>query len=340
MATRHPAADPAGYDVPPPGYGSPAGGEPGFRPRADVRPPKPRKKRGEKGHVMSRPTFALTVVLALAVPLLLGIAPVVEGSVLLGRLVAFVAAFLLFGVTLEAYARHRYAVRRRGRTKLRTRARVAGSAGRSWWAELRDGGDDDEADGEVQDDRDDAARGGVWLSPDRPDRPAESPVASGPGNPVVSAWPQFTPGAPAASGATGPQPAAVSAPARSAPPVIRVPVTPRGPVPKEWTTVAAAVGGYVPDNDTDLLAWLAGQIRGTSELAAAYVQVFESSVTQKRLTTAAIGALHDTGDHVAQLADLIAKVRTDFLSYYEGYRQWAASGGVSPNDPDFITGQD
>lgn len=184
------------------------------------------------------------------------------------------------------------------------------------------------------------AKKAPWDVPPVPARPAPPPRPDD-----MHAAAAQAQGAPA----TNPDPVRPPAPPRrpgqaqrwsaAAAPVIRIPVA-KGPVPREWQALADAIREFRPRNDGHLLDWLSGNVRGSGEVAGALVEVFEACVNQDGLTVVAMHALHDAGDGAAQLGEIFRDVMRQFADYYDGYRQWAADGGESPNDSRFITGRD
>ena len=170
--------------------------------------------------------------------------------------------------------------------------------------------------------------------PDPPPKPPQAAAPSPGDDPAVTTPPP----APRTVPRPGPGPVPRRRPAAAAP-VIKVPLV-KGQPSAAWAAVAAEIEAAEWHTDTELLAWMREQILGITGVAEAYVTTFEKAVVEVGLTTAAIGAVHDTADCTAEAAGIMAQARSDFAQYYEGYRQWAAEGGQSPHDGHFITGED
>lgn len=120
--------------------------------------------------------------------------------------------------------------------------------------------------------------------------------------------------------------------------VIRVPLV-RGEAPATWAALIAEIAPFVPEDDEDLLDWFRDQIIGMNGYAEALADVYESCFAQVGLVPAAIGAVHDTADAVAEASGSMAQARQVFAEYFAGFRQWAAEGGEAPFDGRWVTGE-
>ena len=286
-------------------------------PPSPQRPPP--RRRGEPGFVTSRALIGTSFVAGLGVAVADGIAPAIEGSTALGHVVAFGITWAVLLLVLELAARHLHLVRKGTRQPAwRT---GAGLAGQGWhtvaagYASLRRPGEDPDAE-PVEN---------VWTAPGT--APAVPP---GKDDPMAHSHRRTD------AGPLSPDPPPVAA----GPRIVRVPVTRGGPVPPEWASLAAAIESQTFGTDTELLAWIAGQIRGAGTLATAFVSVYENSVGAAGLTPRAIGSIHKAGESAAAMAETLAQVWGEFVGYYGEYREWAGAGGQTPRDPGFITGED
>ncbi len=192
-----------------------------------------------------------------------------------------------------------------------------------------------------------ARRGGVPL--DDPDDPALTLHAQDPAapQPPPAPWPPPGPdprGPEIMPSPPGPDsektaPRAASPRVRSAAArVIRVPLV-RGTPPATWAALIAEIAPFVPEHDEDLLDWFRDQIVGMNGYAEALADVYEACYAQIGLVPAAIGAVHDTADAVAEASGSMAQARQVFAEYFAGFRQWAADGGDAPFDGRWITGE-
>jgi hypothetical protein len=107
-----------------------------------------------------------------------------------------------------------------------------------------------------------------------------------------------------------------------------------------WKALAADVTDFEPSDDGELLDWMASQVAGMLGYGEALADVHEHCVTAVRLDPAAMAALHDVADAVADAAEAMARAREKFREVYAAPREFTADGGVLPKDGDFLTGED
>jgi len=131
---------------------------------------------------------------------------------------------------------------------------------------------------------------------------------------------------PAAAGRSGP--ARQPAPGRAA----------RGSLPGPWAALAAATADFEPDDDADMLEWMAAQVTGMAAYAEALADVYETCVNSLGVDPAAMNAVHDTADAAADAATAMAYARQKFAAHYAEVREFAAAGGLLPFNGRWITG--
>ncbi len=124
------------------------------------------------------------------------------------------------------------------------------------------------------------------------------------------------------------------------PPRARLPARVKANAPAGWQALASATSGYEPENDEDLLDWMASEVAGISSYGEAITDLYETCIDADiRLDPVAMAALHDAADASADFAAAMAYARQKFASHYAEVREFVAAGGVLPKDGDFITGE-
>ena len=111
-----------------------------------------------------------------------------------------------------------------------------------------------------------------------------------------------------------------------------------GSMPDAWRQLVTATAGYEPENDGDLLAWMAAEVAGTAAYAEALAEVYETCVSNVGLDPVAMKATHDVADAAADAASAMAEARAKFAGHYAEVREFAAGGGLLPYDGRWITG--
>ena len=111
-----------------------------------------------------------------------------------------------------------------------------------------------------------------------------------------------------------------------------------GTVPGEWKNLVAITADFEPEDDADLLAWMASEVNGMSAYAEALTEVYETGVSSVGLDPVSLAALHDTADAAADAAQAMATARQKFAAHYAEVREFAAAGGLLPHDGRWITG--
>ncbi len=107
-----------------------------------------------------------------------------------------------------------------------------------------------------------------------------------------------------------------------------------GTVPGEWKNLVSITADFEPEDDADLLAWMASEVNGMSAYAEALTEVYETGVSSVGLDPVSLAALHDTAD----AAQAMATARQKFAAHYAEVREFAAAGGLLPHDGRWITG--
>jgi hypothetical protein len=111
-----------------------------------------------------------------------------------------------------------------------------------------------------------------------------------------------------------------------------------GTVPGEWKNLVAITADFEPEDDAELLAWMASEVNGMSAYAEALTEVYETGVSSVGLDPVSLAALHDTADAAADAAQAMATARQKFAAHYAEVREFAAAGGLLPHDGRWITG--
>ena len=106
-----------------------------------------------------------------------------------------------------------------------------------------------------------------------------------------------------------------------------------GSVPSEWGPVIAQTSDFEPENDGELLEWMARQVTGLSGWAEALVDFYEHCTQVIGIDPVASAMLHDVADAAAQAA------KAKFTEHYELPREFAANGGLMTHDGRWVTGE-
>jgi hypothetical protein len=109
-------------------------------------------------------------------------------------------------------------------------------------------------------------------------------------------------------------------------------------VPSEWAAVVAQTADFEPENDGELLDWMARQVTGLSAWAEALVDTYEHCVSVIGIDPQASAMLHDVADAAAQAAETMSAAKAKFTEHYELPREFAANGGLMTHDGRWITG--
>ena len=109
-------------------------------------------------------------------------------------------------------------------------------------------------------------------------------------------------------------------------------------VPSEWTAIVAQTADFEPENDGELLDWMARQVTGLSAWAEALVDTYEHCTQVIGIDPQASAMLHDVADAAAQAAETMSAAKAKFTEHYELPREFAANGGLMTHDGRWITG--
>jgi hypothetical protein len=109
--------------------------------------------------------------------------------------------------------------------------------------------------------------------------------------------------------------------------------------PAGWTALAAATADCEPEDDGELLGWMAGEVAGMAAYGESLIEVYETCVNSVGLDPVAMAAVHDVADAAADAATAMAYARQKFASHYAEVREFVGNGGVLPFDGRWITGE-
>jgi hypothetical protein len=109
--------------------------------------------------------------------------------------------------------------------------------------------------------------------------------------------------------------------------------------PAAWKAVAASTADFEPENDEELLGWMAGEVAGQSVYSESLISVYEGCVNSVGLDPVAMSAVHDVADAAADAATAMAYARQKFAAHYSEVREFVGNGGVMPFDGRWITGE-
>jgi hypothetical protein len=106
-----------------------------------------------------------------------------------------------------------------------------------------------------------------------------------------------------------------------------------------WARLAAATADFEPEDDGELLAWMAAEAAGMAGYGESLGEVYETVTGAVGVDPVALAALADCADDAAQAAAAMEAARAKFAAHYEEPREFAASGGVLPHDGRWVTGE-
>jgi hypothetical protein len=112
-----------------------------------------------------------------------------------------------------------------------------------------------------------------------------------------------------------------------------------GKLTAAWAQVIGGVSGFEPEDDGDLLDWMADEVTGMAGYAEALVEQYESCL-KLGLDPVVMAALHDVADANATAAETMAGARKRFADHYDQPREFAGNGGLMPHDGRWITGEE
>jgi hypothetical protein len=219
---------------------------------------------------------------------------------------------------------------RRGRTVL---AWLAAKAGRRWENMRAYNAARRERDRQIDRDADEAAQRGAG-------QPADLAGTEGHNAPRQDAAEEDSPAGAAPSPPTT-EGNTTMAPSKIAPGhrAQRAARTGAATVPSEWAAVVASAADFEPENDGELLGWMARQVTGLSGWAEALVDFYEHCTAVIGIDPAASAMLHDVADAAAQAAETMGAAKAKFAEHYELPREFAANGGLMTHDGRWVTGE-
>jgi hypothetical protein len=112
-----------------------------------------------------------------------------------------------------------------------------------------------------------------------------------------------------------------------------------GSVPSEWGPVIAQTADFEPEDDAELLEWMARQVTGLSAWAEALVDFYEHCTSVVGIDPTASAMLHDVADAAAGAAETMGAAKAKFTEHYELPREFAGNGGLMTHDGRWITGE-
>ena len=112
-----------------------------------------------------------------------------------------------------------------------------------------------------------------------------------------------------------------------------------GSVPSEWGPVIAQTADFEPEDDGQLLEWMARQVTGLSAWAEALVDFYDHATSTIGIDPTASAMLHDVADAAAQAAETMGAAKAKFTEHYELPREFAGNGGLMTHDGRWITGE-
>ena len=162
----------------------------------------------------------------------------------------------------------------------------------------------------------------------------EYPPGGGPGR-TVATYVYGKPSTKTTEGSTTMPPSRISTGHRAQ----RAARTGAAAVPSEWAAVVAQTADFEPENDGELLDWMARQVTGLSAWAEALVDTYEHCTSVIGIDPQASAMLHDVADAAAQAAETMGAAKAKFTEHYELPREFAANGGLMTHDGRWITGE-
>jgi hypothetical protein len=124
-----------------------------------------------------------------------------------------------------------------------------------------------------------------------------------------------------------------------APPANAGTVSARANAPAVWKALAANTADFEPEDDGDLMAFMASEVAGISQYAEALIAVYESCVDSIGLDPVAMSAVHDVADAAAECATAMAYARQKFAAHYAEVREAVSAGLQLPFNGRWITGE-
>ena len=117
-------------------------------------------------------------------------------------------------------------------------------------------------------------------------------------------------------------------------------ITPGAGPPVTWQALAAVTAGFEPEDDSELLGWMAAEAAGLAAYAEALTATYDACVHVAGLDPAALAALHAVAGAAAGGAAAMAAARAAFASHYGQVREFAARGGQLPYAARWLTGSE
>ena len=109
--------------------------------------------------------------------------------------------------------------------------------------------------------------------------------------------------------------------------------------PAAWKALAANTADFEPEDDGDLMDWMASEVAGAAQYGEALISVYEACVDSVGLDPVAMSAVHDVADAAAECATAMAYARQKFASHYSEVREAVSAGLQLPFNGRWITGE-
>jgi hypothetical protein len=106
-----------------------------------------------------------------------------------------------------------------------------------------------------------------------------------------------------------------------------------------WKQLAADTADFEPEDDADLLSWMAGEVTGMTLYAESITEVYETGVNTVGLDPVSLAALHEYAEAAAEASEAMAHARAKFAAHYSEVREFAAAGGLLPYNGRWMTGE-
>jgi hypothetical protein len=110
-------------------------------------------------------------------------------------------------------------------------------------------------------------------------------------------------------------------------------------IPAVWGPVISFIGGFEPEEDADLMAFVRGNAAAKLAVADAWHNVAGHCVSALGLDPAAVQGMADYADGEGESAHEAAQIWHRFAAVYHEVQEWIASGGTLPRDGTFLTGE-
>ena len=115
--------------------------------------------------------------------------------------------------------------------------------------------------------------------------------------------------------------------------------TAKANAPAAWKALAANTADFEPEDDGELMEWMASEVAGAAQYGEALISVYEACVDSIGLDPVAMSAVHDVADAAAECATAMAYARQKFAAHYSEVREAVSAGLQLPFNGRWITGE-